>query len=150
MFFTILIEKAVGIVAAAVLGKLLFLSLTSMESLIYASPTEMSAWVSESGMKNQGLMWSQVGATGLSAALTVFPDFKESYAAIPHDLEKVVLYSCAMKEKRAEFLKAEFINILKAMRETGKTATPKAVQSMIDALGLNKTGFKTKIAAIHA
>lgn len=141
--------SALGVVTAAVLGKLFFLSLTSIKSLIYASPTAMSAWVSESGMDNQELMWTLVGATGLSAAINVFPDFKESYAAIPHDLEKVVLYSGAMKQKRAAFLKTEFINILKAMREAGKTATPEAVQGMIKALGLDKTGFKKRMGAIH-
>lgn len=148
--FTYFSLGALGLVAAAVLGRLFFLTLTSVESLIYASPTAMSAWISESGMKDQRLMWTQVGATGLSAAINVFPDFKESYATLPHDLEKVVLYSGAMKQKRAAFLRAEFIDVLKAMREAGKTATPEAVQTMMDVLGLSKSGLKRRTAAIHA
>ncbi|MBY0281897.1 MAG: hypothetical protein K2W94_07025 [Alphaproteobacteria bacterium] len=146
-----------GWVGLSVLGVLGILALSSLESLLYASPTAMSAWISNSGMKDQGLMWTLVGSSGLSTAISVFPSFKETFSNLPHDLMKVVHYTGVLKhgpaylaentvskltgissKKSITYYRKEFIERLKTLRDNAKSVTPEMAQSMVETLGLNK------------
>jgi len=156
-----------GWAGLSVLGVLAILGVSSIESLIYASPTAMAAWVSESGMSNQNLMWTLVSSTGLATAINVFPDFKETYSSLPHDLAKVLHYTGILEklpedirnnivsrtissltgissQKSSTYYKREFIEILKTLRAASKSVKPEIAQTMIDVLGLGKVVRKRR------
>lgn len=114
---------------------ILFASL--IESLVYASPNGVSAWLSMQNTNvEQGLMWTLVAATVASATLNVFPDFDEIYTRIPHDVKSLLYYTGVLKQKGPNYMRDEMLKTVGKMARAAASGTPEFRAALIEIFGL--------------
>lgn len=114
---------------------ILFASL--IESLVYASPNGVSAWLSMQNTNvEQGLMWTLVAATVASATLNVFPDFDEIYTRIPHDVKSLLYYTGVLKQKGPNYIRDEMLKTVGKMARAAASGTPEFRAALIEIFGL--------------